>query len=304
MNVARLSPAAIFGFCLAVAGFSSTALAARGVVQGAPCTQLGSTELADDQMQILACLYVYADHHFDAQYPAGLEWSVGTGSGTMAGDCPSSQLMITNGVLSCAVCTVGGQTYTNGQTWSGPCLSPSDTGSISYTCNNGAVTQTGDSCAAASAACGSAIETWSVGGVPCVGAIPNIPSGGSSTAGAFYGQYNGNNNTGSASFACNDGVLSAPFNATCAQSSCQGQEVVWSVYTGPANPVPTQGVYTDCVGLAPNLEPGTSATVNAIEGDSTQSPLMSNQYTGSATYSCINGVYVLQSGSTCTAAAP
>lgn len=156
-------------------------------------------------------------------------------------------------------------------------VSPS-LGQAKFLCSNGTYYEVaGQSACANEPGCPSQSMNWTVGSSSCDGITSAADSGGTTTANDTTGQ-----TTGSASFSCSYGTLTL-VNANCVTAppaSCSaGQSLSWSV----------GGVI--CDGLSTGTANNTTSTVNDTTAPNT----------GSATFSCTNGVFGFVSGS-CTAA--
>ncbi len=183
--------------------------------------------------------------------------------------------------------TVGGNTCaaTAAATTSGSTLVVQDTaapatGAASYTCSNGAWTGPASaSCVVQQAACAATALNWTVSGTSCNAAAPASASGVSVLL-----QDTTDPTTGSANYTCTNGSWSAAPSTTC-------------INTTPAA--------LDCVATALNWTVGSNAC------SATASPTLSGSAltvtdtvsptTGTAAYTCTNGVWAIAGGSTCYA---
>ena len=213
------------------------------------------------------------------------------------------------------------------------------TGSARFRCSGGALTvQSGATCTSGCFA-GTSVA-WTVGGNTCNGILPaDVPSGGNSAT----INDNSAPTTGAATFMCSNGVLSANGGATCnAPPPCPANTANWTVAgqscsasvpslingqsasiidsTGPATGTATStcnnGVNTlslqtcaqGCNSATLNWTVGgrtctaTTPTFTEAGNDATLSDTTGPD-TGSANYTCNNGTFALQPGSTCMNAA-
>jgi hypothetical protein len=157
------------------------------------------------------------------------------------------------------------------------------TGSITYACNNGTLSQTGTpSCADANAgACAAPGATWAVGSNACSADVSptSVLNGQSLTLRDATGAA-----TGSITYACSNGTLSQSGNASCGlvPQSCSAPNAIWNVgnaeCTSDTPPVP--------------LTTGQSVTLN-----DTKDPGL-----GAISYTCSNGTLTLVGAATCQTA--
>lgn len=170
---------------------------------------------------------------------------------------------------------------TNGQT--SPTITDSAapaTGSSTFTCNNGALSQNaGATCVTSGANCpaGTAV-TWTVGGNSCNGTLPATVNNGANSAAVTDSTAP---TTGSSTFACSNGTVSQNAGATCTTSAtgCAAQTLSWSVSSVP------------CSGNAPATNIGANAAVSSANGNP-----------GSASFACnAGGTFAAtpQAGATC-----
>lgn len=201
-----------------------------------------------------------------ASCPAGsaVSWSVGanTCNGTLPGTVPSGS----------SSATVTDSTAPT-------------TGSSTFFCNNGSLTQNGGAtCNATAASCpaGSAVS-WSVGGNTCNGTLASQVASGSSSPSVTD---NTAPTTGSSTFTCNNGSLTQNGGATCnaAATNCPaGSAVSWNVGGNTCNGT-----------LPANVANG------AVSGTVTDSTAPT---TGSTTFFCNNGSPIQNGAATCNASA-
>jgi hypothetical protein len=157
------------------------------------------------------------------------------------------------------------------------------TGSITYACNNGTLSQTGTpSCADANAgACAAPGATWAVGSNACSADVSptSVLNGQSLTLRDATGAA-----TGSITYACSNGTLSQSGNASCGlvPQSCGAPNATWNV--GNA----------ECTS---DLAPGPLATGESATLTDTKDPGL-----GSITYSCSNGTLSRVGTATCQSA--
>lgn len=197
---------------------------------------------------------------------APVSWTVG--ANTCSGTLPAT---VNNGAISGAV---------NDST------APT-TGSSTFTCSNGSLTQNaGASCAAPPANCpAGSPATWTVGANTCTGTLAAAVNNGANSATVTDSTAP---TTGSSSFTCNNGVLTQRTGATCsapppANACPAGAAVSW-----------TGGLLVSCNATLPaSLPSGQSATLT----DNTAPGF------GSATYTCNNGT-LSRGSSTCAATRP
>lgn len=157
------------------------------------------------------------------------------------------------------------------------------TGSITYACNNGTLSQTGTpSCADATVgACAAPGATWTVGSNACSSDVAptGVANGQSLTLRDATGAA-----TGSITYACSNGTLSQSGNASCGlvPQSCGAPNATWNV--GNA----------ECTS---DLAPGPLATGESVTLTDTKDPGL-----GSISYSCSNGALSRVGTATCQGA--
>lgn len=141
-------------------------------------------------------------------------------------------------------------------------------GNATFSCDDGVYTELpGSTCDKTNQPCSGQNVTW---GGSCSGTTGNIAHSQSTTIPNTAANY-----TGSASFSCNNSNLTYS-SGTCYAATCAATPVTW----GPG-----------CTANLPSSTHGTSTPANSGAPG----------YTGSATYSCFNGAYTLNSGSSCRA---
>lgn len=157
-------------------------------------------------------------------------------------------------------------------------------GNADFTCNNGTFTQGFSTCTRPAGASGCTANqpiSWSQNGNVCNSTTIAMVSGSSQS----YSDPNGPT-TGTATFSCFDGVLSQQGAGSCSggsTSNCNaGANLQWSVGATICN-------------VLSNAQTNGSSQVYT---DST------SPNTGSATYSCNNGTFTLQSVSSCSSGSP
>lgn len=141
-------------------------------------------------------------------------------------------------------------------------------GSVTVSCNNGSLSQSGATCTAASGPCSSQLVSWGSGCSATAGALSHGGTAPLTNSASGY--------TGSATANCSNGTTTAS-GGTC-NANCNAGSVSWS---------------TNCSASVGALNHGASTTAsNAAVG-----------YTGSATVTCTNGTLGTSSTS-CVAKAP
>ena len=148
------------------------------------------------------------------------------------------------------------------------------TGNASFTCSDGQWSTASQASCTVPANCSAQTLTWVVNGNSCSGQVADTSAGGSATATDSTAPA-----TGVASFSCSNGSWGSAQSASCNQpAACSAQSLTWAVNGN------------SCSALAPATASGGQAVVSDVVGPAT----------GSASYSCSNGVWGSPSAASCS----